>query len=123
MNGNVNANNINAFGITGNAAAQFSQAVDNSEAMRLAKQAISDAADAANTANSAANQANSAANQANSAASQAQSAANQAQAAADAAQRSIDATNVHVANLNNTIIPDILSTLQAHEQRIASLGG
>ena len=109
MNGNVNANNINAFGITGNAAAQFSQAVDNSEAMRLAKQAISDAANAASTANSAADQA--------------QSAANQAQSAADAAQRSIDATNVHVANLNNTIIPDINNKLQEHEQRIAALGG
>ncbi len=95
MAGNVNANNINAFGITGNAASQFSQAVDDSEAMRLAKQAISDAAAAASA----------------------------AQAAADKAQQSIDATNVHVANLNNTIIPDINNKLQEHEQRIAALGG
>lgn len=95
MAGNVNANNINAFGITGNAASQFSQAVDDSEAMRLAKQAISDAAAAASA----------------------------AQAAADKAQQSIDATNVHVANLNNTIIPDINHKLEEHEQRIAALGG
>ena len=86
MNGNVNANYINAFGITGNAASQFSQAVDDSEAMRLAKQAIASA-----------------------------------QAAAEKANQNAQNTATHVANLNNTIIPDINGTIQALQGRVAAL--
>lgn len=93
MNGNVNANYINAFGITGNAASQFSQAVDDSEAMRLARQAIANA----------------------------QSAANTAQAAADKANQNAQNTATHVANLNNTIIPDINGTIRALNGRVAAV--
>lgn len=54
MKGNVNCGNITAFGIHGDAVKQFSQNVDNSEAMSIAKQNISTAQSAADNAGNAA---------------------------------------------------------------------
>ena len=54
MQGNVYGHYITAFGIRGDAVRQFSQSVDDSEAMRVAKQAISAAQTAANNAANAA---------------------------------------------------------------------
>ena len=99
-NGNVKCKNINAFSITGNAVKQFSQTVDDSEAMTLAKKAISDAA---------------------SAAAKAQSAADAAAEAAKKAQSAADVANTTVNNLVNTVIPDINSAIQKVAERVSAL--
>lgn len=57
-NGDVECRNITAWGISGNAVNQFNKSVDDSEALGLARQAISNAASAAAKAQEAANVAN-----------------------------------------------------------------
>lgn len=89
MNGN-----IKAFSISGNAVNQFSQSVDDSEAMKLAKQAISDAA----------------------------SAATKAKEAADKAQSTADGLKTTVDNLNDTIIPQINGWIKQLSDQIKELG-
>lgn len=59
-NGDLVCNSITAFQIKGNAVTQFNSAVSDSEAMRIARQAIENAADAAKKAQEAADIANSA---------------------------------------------------------------
>lgn len=54
-NGDLVCRNITAWGISGNAVSQFSQSVDDSASMQLAKQAIQTAQDAADKAQSTAN--------------------------------------------------------------------
>lgn len=75
MEGNVYGHYITAFGIRGDAVKQFSQSVDDSEAMRVAKQAISTA----------------------------QSAADNAAGAAAKAQQAADNLTAHVNNINNGV--------------------
>lgn len=76
MQGNVYGHYITAFGIRGDAVRQFSQSVDDSEAMRVAKQAISAA----------------------------QSAAGAAASAAAKARQTADNLSAHVKNINNGVI-------------------
>lgn len=92
-NGDVVCRNITAWGISGNAVNQFNKSVDDSEALRLARQAIAAAQSAANAAAEAA--------------SQAQSAANVA--------------NTTVNNLVNTVIPDINNAIKSVSDRVAAL--
>lgn len=115
--------NIEAVSISGDAIQQISDIIDNSEAMRTAKQAIAAAQSAADTANSAAAAAQSAADTANSAAATAQSAADTANKTAQQAESTANVANTTVKNLNDTIIPEINRKLEEHEQRIAALGG
>ena len=91
--GDVVCRNITAWGISGNAVNQFNKSVDDSEALRLARQAIAAAQSAANAAAEAA--------------SQAQSAANVA--------------NTTVNNLVNTVIPDINNAIKSVSDRVAAL--
>lgn len=90
MQGNVYGNYITAFGIQGDAVRQFSQSVDDSEAMRIAKQAISAA----------------------------QTAADNAASAAARAQKTADDLALHVKNINdgvtkqNTWINQLSSQIQ-----------
>lgn len=91
--GNVKCKNINAFSITGNAVKQFSQAVDDSEAMALAKQAIEAAA----------------------------SAAAKAKEAADTADSTANIAKTTVENLVNTVIPDINNAIQSVANRVSAL--
>lgn len=60
MQGNLNCRQITAFGISGDAVKEFSQTVDDSEAMALARSAIQAASSAAAKAQEAANTANTA---------------------------------------------------------------
>ena len=106
-NGDVVCRNITAWGISGNAVNQFNKSVDDSEALRLARQAIAAAQSAANTAQSAANTA--------------QSAANTAAEAAKKAQSTADGLAVTVKNINETIIPDINNAIQSVSNRVAAL--
>lgn len=76
MQGNVFGNYITAFGIRGDAVRQFSQSVDDSEAMQIAKQAISAA----------------------------QTAASNAASAASRAQQTADDLAAHVKNINDGVI-------------------
>ena len=99
-NGDVVCRNITAWGISGNAVNQFNKSVDDSEALRLARQAIAAAQSAANTA---------------------QSAANTAAEAAKKAQSTADGLAVTVKNINETIIPDINSAIQSVSNRVAAL--
>lgn len=92
-NGDVVCRNITAWGISGNAVNQFNKSIDDSEALRLARQAIAAAQSAANAAAEAA--------------SQAQSAANVA--------------NTTVNNLVNTVIPDINNAIKSVSDRVAVL--
>lgn len=99
-NGDVVCRNITAWGISGNAVNQFNKSVDDSEALRLARQAIAAAQSAANTA---------------------QSAANTAAEAAKKAQSTADGLAVTVKNINETIIPDINNAIQSVSNRVAAL--
>ena len=99
-NGDVVCRNITAWGISGNAVNQFNKSVDDSEALRLARQAIAAAQSAANTA---------------------QSAANTAAEAAKKAQSTADGLAVTVTNINETIIPDILDAIQSVSNKVAAL--
>ncbi|MBQ2116150.1 MAG: hypothetical protein II193_06145, partial [Lachnospiraceae bacterium] len=92
-NGDVVCRNITAWGISGNAVNQFNKSVDDSEALRLARQAIKDAA----------------------------SAAEKAQSAAEKAQSAADVANTTVNNLVNTVIPDINSAIQKVAERVSAL--
>ena len=92
-NGDVVCRNITAWGISGNAVNQFNKSVDDSEALRLARQAISNAA----------------------------SAAAKAQEAADKAQSAANVANTTVNNLVNTVIPDINSAIQKVADRVSAL--
>lgn len=78
--------NIKAFSIGGNALSQFSNAIDNSEAMSLAKQAITDAANAAS-----------------------------------AAKKTAGDVEIHVNNINETIIPEINGEISKLQVRVANL--
>lgn len=75
MQGNLNCRQITAFGISGDAVKEFSQTMDDSEAMQVAKKAISDAA----------------------------SAAAKAQEAAETANTAIANINTHIDNINNSV--------------------
>lgn len=107
--------NMTAISIDGDAVDQISDIIDNSDAMKKAKQAISTAKSAADTAQASANTAQSAANTA-------QSAAEAAQTAADTANSAIAATNTVVNNLNNTIIPQINSWIKQMSTQLKNLG-
>lgn len=134
--------NIEAVSISGDAIQQISDIIDNSAAMKKAKQAIQLAQSAAEKANSAAsaaaeaaslaqsaankaqetaNTANSAAATANSAASAAASAAATAQSAAEKAQQTADGLKTTVTNINDTIIPDINNAIQSVSNRVDKL--
>lgn len=92
---NIKCENIKAFSISTEAKGDFNSEVSDSEAMRLAREAIAAAQAAADAAAQAA--------------AQAQSAANVA--------------NTTVNNLVNTVIPDINSAIQNVSNRITALGG
>lgn len=120
--------NIEAVSISGDAIQQISDIIDNSDAMKKAKQAIQLAKNAAETAQraaetaqSTADTANSAATTANSAARQAANAAATAQSAADKAQQTADGLKTTVTNINETIIPDINDAIQAVSNRVTAL--
>lgn len=120
--------NIEAVSISGDAIQQISDIIDNSEAMKKAKQAIQLAKNAAETAQraaetaqSTADTANSAAATANSAARQAANAAATAQSAADKAQQTADGLKTTVTNINDTIIPDINNAIQSVSNRVTAL--
>lgn len=120
--------NIEAVSISGDAIQQISDIIDNSEAMKKAKQAIQlaqRAADtaqrAAETAQNAAETAQSTADTANSAARQAASAAATAKSAADTAQQTADGLKTTVININDTIIPDINNAIQSVSNRVTAL--
>ena len=134
--------NIEAVSISGDAIQQISDIIDNSAAMKKAKQAIQLAQSAAEKANSAAsaaaeaaslaqsaankaqetaNTANSAAATANSAASAAASAAATAQSAAETANETANIAKTTVDNLVNTIIPQINASIQSVSDRVAKL--
>ncbi len=100
-NGNVQCHNITAFSISGEAVNQFNNTVSDTEAMRLAREAISNAASAASAASSAA--------------STAQSAANKAQETANTA-------NSTVSNLNSVIIPQINGWIRQMSTQLQALG-
>jgi hypothetical protein len=112
MNGiNVNDNfkvtmdgNIEAVSISGGALTQFSDLVDNSSAMKTAKEAISKAQSAASTAQSAAETANSAASTAQNTANTANSAASAAKSAADKAQKAIDDAQTSITFSYNAVV-------------------
>lgn len=93
--GTARVKQIIEFGISGDAVGQFNSAVSDSEAMRLARQAIAAAQQAANAAAQAA--------------AQAQSAANVA--------------NTTVNNLVNVVIPDINNAIKGVSDRVTALGG
>lgn len=127
--------NIEAVSISGDAIQQISDIIDNSEAMKKAKQAIQLAQSAANkaqqaadtaasaaaTAQQTANTANQAAATANQAASAAASAAATAKSAADKAQQTADGLKTTVTNINKTIIPDINNAIQSVANRVTAL--
>lgn len=134
--------NMEAVSISGDAIQQISDIIDNSAAMKKAKQAIQLAQSAAEKANSAAsaaaeaaslaqsaankaqetaNTANSAAATANSAASAAASAAATAQSAAEKANETANISKTTVDNLVNTIIPQINASIQSVSDRVAKL--
>lgn len=92
---NIKCENIKAFSISTEAKGDFNSEVSDSEAMRLAREAIAAAQAAADAAAQAA--------------AQAQSAANVA--------------NTTVNNLVNTVIPDINSAIQNVSNRVTALGG
>jgi methyl-accepting chemotaxis protein len=107
--------NIEAVSISGGALQQFSDLVDQSDAMSKAQEAIEKAQEAADTANQAARTAQQTADTANKAASDAKSAADSA--AKNASDLATDVGNTY-------------DTLKAHEgwiadlqQRVAALGG
>jgi hypothetical protein len=121
MNGN-----IEAVSISGGAIDQFSQLIDDSQAMKTAKDAIATAQSAADTANSAAATAQSTADTANRAAATAQSAADtansaaaDAKSAAEKAQKAINDSqtditfSVNSVNTQNTWIRQLSSQIQA----------
>lgn len=99
--------NIEAVSISGDAIQQISDIIDNSAAMKTAKQAIQTAQSAASTAQQAAETAQQTANTANQAANTAASAAATAKTAADKAQETADGLKTTVTNINDTIIPQI----------------
>ena len=120
--------NIEAVSISGNAIQQISDIIDNSEAMKKAKQAIQLAQSAANKAQQAADTAAGAAATAqqtaataNQAASAAASAAATAKSAADKAQQTADGLKTTVTNINDTIIPDINNAIQSVANRVTAL--
>ncbi len=92
---NIKCENIKAFSISTEAKSDFNNEVSDSEAMRLAREAIAAAQAAADAAAQAA--------------AQAQSAANVA--------------NTTVNNLVNTVIPDINNAIQNVSNRVTALGG
>lgn len=92
---NIRCENIKAFSISAEAKGDFNSEVSDSEAMRLAREAIAAAQAAADAAAQAA--------------AQAQSAANVA--------------NTTVNNLVSTVIPDINSAIQNVSNRVTALGG
>ena len=99
--GNIECHNITAFSISGNAVNQFNKSVSDSEAMQLARQAISDAAGAASAAGAA---------------------ASTAQSAADKAQQTANTVNSVVNNLNQTIIPQINDWIMQISSQLQNLG-
>lgn len=113
---------ITAVAIKGGAIKQFSDLIDASDAMKLAKQAIETAQSAAETAQSAAETAQSTANTANTAAATAQKAADTAQKAANTAQSTANTANTTVKNLNDTIIPQIKTWINQLSTQIKELG-
>lgn len=120
---------ITAVAISGGAVDQFSQMIDDSNAMKTAKEAIKvakEAADkaqkAADKAQEAADTAQSTADTANKAAATAQSAANTANEAAKKAQETADVANTTVKNLNDTIIPQIKTWINQLSDQIKELG-
>lgn len=106
---------MTAIEIDGTAVEQISDIIDNSAAMKKAKQAIKTAQDAANKANSAAGTAQSAAETA-------QDAAGKAQSAANTANDAIKETNKVVKNLNDTIIPRINGWINQMSAQLKNLG-
>lgn len=113
---------ITAVAISGGAVDQFSQMIDDSNAMKTAKQAIQTAQSAAETAQSAAETAQSTANTANAAAATANAAAETAQSAANTAQATANTANTTVTNLNETIIPQIKTWISQLSTQIKELG-
>ncbi len=106
---------MTAIEIDGAAVEQISDIIDNSDAMKKAKQAIKTAQDAADKANSAAGTAQSAAETA-------QGAAEKAQKAADAANKAIKETDRVVDNLNDVIIPKINGWINQISAQLKNLG-
>ena len=97
---NVECKNIKAFSISSSAKSDFNSEVSDSEAMKLARQAISNAADAAK---------------------KAQSAADAAAKAAAQAQSAANVANTTVNNLVNTVIPDLNRAIQSVSNRVSAL--
>lgn len=90
---NIKCENIKAFSISTEAKSDFNSEVSDSEAMRLAREAIAAA----------------------------QSAADAAAQAAAQAQSAAHTANTTVKNLNDTIIPEINSTIENVSRRVAAL--
>lgn len=90
---NIKCENIKAFSISTEAKSDFNSEVSDSEAMRLAREAIAAA----------------------------QSAADAAAQAAAQAQSAAHTANTTVKNLNDTIIPEINSTIESVSRRVAAL--
>lgn len=90
---NIKCENIKAFSISTEAKSDFNSEVSDSEAMRLAREAIATA----------------------------QSAADAAAQAAAQAQSAAHTANTTVKNLNDTIIPEINSTIENVSRRVAAL--
>lgn len=107
-NGNVQCRNITAFSISGNAVNQFNSAVDNSEALNTARQAIATAQSAADAAGSAA--------------SRAQSAADTANNAMSALQTNLNNIVGSIGELNNTD-NNLANRIAVLEGRVSALGG
>lgn len=104
VNGNFTVDmsgNVQAFHIGGNAEKQFSKAIDDSEAMRVAKEAISKAEKASNDAKDAAEEAEKAGNDAKDAAAENKST---------------------ITNLNDVIIPRINGWIKQLSNQIQNLG-
>lgn len=106
---------MTAIEIDGAAVEQISDIIDNSEAMKKAKQAIK-------TAQGAADKAQSAAGTAQTAAETAQGAAEKAQKAADTANKAIKETDRVVDNLNDVIIPKINNWINQMSTQLRNLG-
>lgn len=113
---------ITAVAITGGAVEQFSEMIDDSNAMKTAKQAIKTAKDAADIAKAAADTAQNTANTANNAANTAKTAADTAKTAADTANTTATTAKNTVDNLNNTIIPQINGWINQLSTQIKELG-
>lgn len=91
---NIKCENIKAFSISTEAKSDFNSEVSDSEAMRLAREAIAAA----------------------------QGAADEAKKAAENAQKAIESTNLTVKNLNDVIIPKINGWINQLSSQIKELG-